>query len=132
MKAGGTLDIDLNATKGPLALKLGDSNGSATYNLDATRIDNSGTFNLTHRGIKLNSGDTDYIDYGTWTGGNNSLDMQVDQDSDGTIDQTVSFDIGNSPPTLTHEANEEATETPDENAEETPTPGRECRRNRNT
>lgn len=111
MKSGGALNIDLDASKGRLGLGLGATNGSGSYNLDVTRIDSAGEDDLTHEGITFAPGDTEYVDYGTWSGGGDALDLQVDHGSDGTIDQTETFE----------NVTVEATETPEESVEATPT-----------
>lgn len=122
MHGGGALDVDLNAAKGQLGLKLDETKGSATYNLDVTRIDTLGESGLTHKDIEIQSGDTEYIDYGTWSGGKDALDVQIDKGSDGTIDQTDTYKQASAEPTSTPEDSIEPTSTREESVGDTPTP----------
>jgi hypothetical protein len=85
---GEEVDFSVDDTTGKLAIK--DTTGTPDmYNLSFTEVDASGTHTFKHNDIPLNPGDTEYIDFGTWTDGG-AVNIGVDQGSNGTIDQTLS------------------------------------------
>lgn len=73
-------------------LTLNNAQGSSgSYNLAVERTDNLGQRTFATEAIPLNAGDTHVLDYASWgntLNGAAPLTIQVDQGSNGTIDQT--------------------------------------------
>jgi hypothetical protein len=66
-------------------------NGTATYGLKNARDSTAGEQVFAHSGIAITTTDTEYIHDGTWNGMNETTG-QIDRDSDGSINQTVTLD----------------------------------------
>ncbi|HJZ88392.1 MAG TPA: hypothetical protein VKN99_24625 [Polyangia bacterium] len=80
------LRIDLQS--GQLAVEIKD-NANTTYGITIRRIDDGGVSEFTHAGATVGGNDTVYLDYAAWGGQGQPLTIEVDQGSDGTIDQTL-------------------------------------------
>jgi hypothetical protein len=63
-------------------------NDSGTYDLEINRVDATGVYTFTHPAISVSAGDTHYLDYGAWDG-SDTMTLNIDEGSDGSIDQTV-------------------------------------------
>jgi len=85
-------EIDLTADEATGRLDLHDTGKQAEkYDLTVTEVDPSGEHSFAHKGIDLQTGATDDIEFGNWNG-QDPLPVGVDTNSDGTIDQTVTED----------------------------------------
>jgi hypothetical protein len=90
--AGGTISANLDTAKGRLGIKIADSKQAAIFNLVISRIDDKTEQNFEGEDLTLNSGDTMYLDYAKWTGNGAKLTIELDNGSDGTIDETTTVD----------------------------------------
>ncbi len=83
---GEELDFSIDEATGKLAVK--DSSGSPDkYDIELTEIDATGSHTIMHKDVKINGGDTEYLNFGAWDAGK-PLMVEVDHGSDGTIDAT--------------------------------------------
>lgn len=57
-----------------------------------SRIDEKTEQTFEGEGLTLASGDTLYLDYAKWTGQGAKLTIELDQGSNGTIDDTATLD----------------------------------------
>ena len=90
---GVRVNLKADRAAGKLAIKLQDATAFAII---VEKIDGSGDQVFYHAGNTLGPNDTAYLKYGMWPGNGMALEMDVDADSDGTIDQTVMLtDDGN-------------------------------------
>jgi len=89
--AGGTISTNLDTTKGRLGIKIADTKQDAIFNLLLSRIDDKTEQQFDADDLTLKSGDTMYLDYAKWTGNGAKLTIELDQGSDGTIDQTTTL-----------------------------------------
>ena len=80
-----TLTNNITNTQLVVSNKAGST--SQTYDMGMHRITNQGETDFRHAQVKLGAGDTQYFSYGTWNSGD--LTMQIDHNSDGSIDETV-------------------------------------------
>lgn len=86
---GGSVSARLDTDKGKLALDARSNTEAAIYSLTMHRIDNNGEQIFGHDKVELQPGDTAYLDYAQWKGDGTPLLLEVDHNSDGTIDQTI-------------------------------------------
>ncbi|MFM7885165.1 MAG: hypothetical protein ACKPCM_00375, partial [Pseudanabaena sp.] len=89
--AGGTINVNLDTTKGRLGIKISESKQEAKFNLLISRIDDKTEQNFEGEDLTLASGDTLYLDYAKWTGKGGSLTIELDKGSDGVIDSTTTL-----------------------------------------
>lgn len=82
--------LNTDSNNGTFAFSNKDA-GNGEYSVSITRISSSGFQPFAHEGIQIAAADTHYFRYGDW---NTSTPMQleIDQASDGTIDQTIELD----------------------------------------
>ena len=90
--AGGTISANLDTAKGRLGIKIADSKQAAIFNLVISRIDDKIEQKFEGEDLTLNSGDTMYLDYAKWTGNGAKLTIELDNGSDGTIDETTTLE----------------------------------------
>ena len=85
--AGGvkmSLKIDDQTKK--LAIQL---TGATAYGIAVQRIDGTTDQFFLHEGNALGPNDTAYLDYGAWSGNGGTMPLEIDLNSDGTIDDTI-------------------------------------------
>jgi len=70
---------------------INSAGSSGTYDLQIERVGTLGVQTFFHRNLTVSSGDTQYIDYSNWSGSNQLL-LQIDHNTNGTIDQTLMLD----------------------------------------
>jgi len=87
--AGQDLQISVDQATGKLRYQSGPAGGS--YDLTVERTAPSGTAQFAHQRVQVQSGDTQYLNYGQWNG-SGTIELTIDQGSDGTIDQVVQLD----------------------------------------
>lgn len=88
VNGGDNLSLSYDPATKQLAVHSSDTDPE-TYDLKVTRIDSSGPEVYTNEDIVLDAGSTEYVEFGDWTG-SGPMDVGVDSNSDGTIDQTES------------------------------------------
>ncbi len=86
-QSGQDISVSVDETTGKLAVKDSASTDES-YNLTVTEEDASGNHTFKHNGVDLAPGNTDYVDFGAWDD-QGALKVEVDQGSNGSIDQTV-------------------------------------------
>jgi Tetratricopeptide repeat len=87
--SGGSVTARLDTDKGQLVLDAKNNVDAGTYSLTMDRIDDAGEQVFGHDQIELKPGDTAYLNYEEWKGNGEPLQLQIDNGSDGTIDQTL-------------------------------------------
>jgi hypothetical protein len=85
--SGGTIHVDLDYDKGQLMLHTSGNDNPVLYDLLVDRYDDKSQQTFQHDGLQLEPTETVYFDFGKWDG-EGELDVFVDAQSDGTIDQT--------------------------------------------
>jgi YVTN family beta-propeller protein len=88
--AGQAVTLTANTTDEKLILD-NSNNGAATYALKIARVSASGEQVFVHSDVAITATDTQYINYGTWNGAD-EVTVQIDQGSNGSIDQTITLD----------------------------------------
>lgn len=87
LDAGGTINVNLEFSKGTLSVSTANSKATATYGLAVERIDDKAEQTFEHDGIELDPGETVYINFGKWDG-KGELSIDIDEQSDGKIDKS--------------------------------------------
>ena len=85
VKQGDTVTMRQEPVSGRLVYSHKDA-GAGTYTVSLRRVLAGGAKEFTHSQVAIGATDTHYIGYGSWTGG--SVTVQIDRQSDGTIDET--------------------------------------------
>lgn len=85
---GVTIDLKVDVPTKKLAVKISSTDGSAAYGLRVHAL-SAGDVVFAHMGNTITSAATVYLDYGTWAGNGTPMTFEVDDDSDGTIEQTL-------------------------------------------
>jgi len=80
-------------------------NKGGEYDLEITWVDTTDEYEFAHNDIAIAAGDTHYFDYGNLDGGN--LTLEIDEGSDGSIDETRELPNINLSQVLFDEAHEE-------------------------
>ncbi|MFN8470234.1 MAG: hypothetical protein U0X20_32065, partial [Caldilineaceae bacterium] len=115
---GATADLALDGD-GALQITFGGTEAPLQYDLALRRIDVEGEALFAHADLTYLPDSVVYVDYGAWEG-EGDVELQVDEDGDGTIDATESF---SDEPALDPGADSEATPEVDPAACE---PGSPC------
>jgi alpha-L-fucosidase len=84
--------VKVDQTKGEFSIRV---EGSPAYNLLMLRLSDTGEEAFSHTGEANLSTDTTIIPYGMWAGNGTPLLLNIDHDSDGTIDETIMADDEN-------------------------------------
>jgi hypothetical protein len=92
--AGKVLTATVDVARGTLVVNNAE-NDAGSYNLEINRTDASGVYTFTHTAIEVSAGETHYADYGAWDGAGD-INVEIDRDSDGTIDDQVELVDDNS------------------------------------
>lgn len=93
---GATINIDLNEEDGDLIMTSDGNTQNAFYSLSVVRYDDDSEQEFYHDEIELEPRDTVYIHYGDWVGEKDGLEIELDWDEDGEIDETIDLtDDGN-------------------------------------
>ncbi len=88
LQGGGTLEVARDMEKGRLSMKATGASGPGAYGFLLDRISEQGGEQIFgHEGIILAPGDTAYFYFAQWTGEGGSLKLEIDRNSDGTIDE---------------------------------------------
>jgi len=90
LKAGEEVDLVVDEATGRLALH-DSGNADDKYDLAVKEFDASGEHSFQHKNMDIKNCATEDIEFGTWTG-QGPLAVGIDQDGNGTIDQTITED----------------------------------------
>lgn len=89
---GSTINLHLDQDRGRLSLSAPGNTQPGLYSLEVDRIGADGEETFSHDDITLEPDDTIYVDYLDWQGEGTDISVEVDEESDGTIDETVEYD----------------------------------------
>lgn len=89
LPAGASADLMLDG-EGALQIAFGGTDVPLQYDLALRRIDAGGEALFTHTDLTYLPDSLVYVDYGAWDG-EGDVELQVDEDGDGTIDDTESL-----------------------------------------
>jgi hypothetical protein len=84
---GSVVTAAIDTDQGNLVLNNAQNN-DGTYDLEINSANATGVYTFTHPAIPVSAGDTHYLDYGAWDG-SDTMTLNIDEGSDGSIDQTV-------------------------------------------
>ena len=85
---GVTIDLKADVPAGKLAVKITTSDGSAHYGIRVHALSTDDVV-FGHMGNAVSSTATVFLNYGTWAGQGTPMTVEIDDDSNGTIDQTL-------------------------------------------
>jgi len=85
---GATVSLELDYEKGRLQLHTSGNTNPSIYALQLTRYTSSESHTYGHDGLQLDPGATAFLDFGTWDG-KGALSIEIDTQSDGKVDQTL-------------------------------------------
>lgn len=85
---GESLTFTFDETDGTLALDSDNGTEDDTYALTLRRVGDDGIATFTNDAVSFGDEDTEYIEYGEWDGNDDSLTFGVDENDDGTVDET--------------------------------------------
>lgn len=91
---GQQIDLQLDHARGRLRITTRNSAGTTSYDIEVHRIDDAGEQVFVHHGNSERSGDTVYLDYAAWKGHGSPMTVELDTNSDGTIDSTATLANG--------------------------------------
>ncbi len=86
---GATINIDLDQEGGDLILTSDGNTQNAFYALAIVRYDEESEQEFYHDEIELEPRDTVFIHYGDWEGEQDGLELELDWDEDGVIDEVI-------------------------------------------
>ena len=89
LPAGASADLALDGD-GTLQIAFGGTDAPLQYDLALRRIDAEGEALFAHADLTYLADSVVYVDYGVWEG-EGDVELQVDEDGDGTIDDTESL-----------------------------------------
>ena len=95
---GATINIDLNQEAGDLVMTSSGNTQNGFYSLAIVRYDEDSEQEFYHDEIELEPRDTVYIHYGEWDGETDNLQLEIDWDEDGIIDELVDLTDDQNPP----------------------------------
>jgi hypothetical protein len=84
---GQTVTGQINPDQGHLVFNT-DQGSSVSYELAVSRVSADGEQTFVHHNVSVSAGDTHYVNYESWDGAGEML-LEIDQGSDGSIDQTL-------------------------------------------
>ena len=82
----------LDPDENELWLTIGGGDGSAEFILEITRFDETGETEFHGEGATVGDTDTLIILYGDWAGDGSPMTIEIDEGSDGSIDDTIQLD----------------------------------------
>lgn len=89
LPGGASADLALDGD-GALQIAFGDTDAPLQYDLALRRVDAEGEALFTHTDLTYLPDSVVYVDYGAWDG-EGTVELQIDEDGDGTIDDTESL-----------------------------------------
>lgn len=94
---GATMHLKVDKVKGTLTLSSSGNTQTAYYDLYVVRYDDDSEQEFYHDEIELEPKDLAILEYGTWKGDADTLDLMIDWDGDGTIDEELELTDDQSP-----------------------------------
>ena len=89
IEAGAEFVVELDTENGQLSINTNNTTEYGIYEIDMYRIDDDGEAWFNNNDIYLEPGDTAYLLYSEWEGPGNSIFIDIDYASDGSIDETI-------------------------------------------
>ena len=89
LPGGAAADLELDGD-GALQISFGGTDGPLQYDLALRRIDGEGEARFAHADLTYLPDSVVYVEYGAWEG-EGDIELQVDEDGDGTIDDSESL-----------------------------------------
>jgi len=89
IESGAEFLIELDTVGGTLSINTNNTTEYGVYEIVMYRIDDEGEVVFQNNDIYLEPGDTTYLKYLEWEGPGNSLFIDIDYMSDGSIDETI-------------------------------------------
>ncbi len=89
IEAGAEFMVELDSKEGRLSINTDNTTEYGIYEIVMYRIDENGESWFNNNDIYLEPGDTAYLLYAEWEGPGNSIFIDIDYGSDGSIDETV-------------------------------------------
>ena len=92
IKAGGEtggqrVDVSIDVKTGTLSVEAKSKDGTSSYEVEITRIDDKGEQVFKHKGVAAGAKDRFVFHYAAWKGNGTKLAVGVDHGDDGTIDE---------------------------------------------
>jgi len=87
MEGGGRINVALNTKDGDLLINAEELKNDGAFALTMTRIDDQGEETFYNDEITLKAGGVVYVYYAEWKGNGTPVDMAIDSNGDGEIDE---------------------------------------------
>lgn len=91
IEAGGSMTLSIDSTNGKIAIASTGNKEDGVYSLYMDRYDDEGVQEFGHDEIVLAPNSTGYLPYAEWEGNDKDLELQIDNGSDGSIDETLTL-----------------------------------------
>ena len=85
------MTLSLDNANGKISISSAGNKEEGVYALYMDRIDDEGVEEFGHDEIVLEPNSTAYLPYAEWEGNDKDLELEIDTNSDGTIDETLSL-----------------------------------------
>jgi hypothetical protein len=89
LQGGGTVKMALDQANGQLAISTSGGQGVGTYALEMVRTDDYDELTFSNDRIRLRSGDTAYLNFGSWKADRDSIPLSIDYGTKGSIDEVL-------------------------------------------
>jgi hypothetical protein len=89
IEAGAEFLVELDTENGQLSINTDNTTEYGIYEIVMYRIDDDGESRFNNNDIYLEPGDTAYLLYADWAGPGESMFIDIDYGSDGSIDETI-------------------------------------------
>jgi hypothetical protein len=89
---GKLTSMGVDSDGGRLKVKSGGSGGENIYDLEVARLSEKGPEVFLHSGIALDEGDAMIVDYSDWEGEGDAMSIGIDENDDGTLDETLDLE----------------------------------------
>jgi hypothetical protein len=89
LQGGGTVKMALDQANGQLAISTSGGQGVGTYALEMVRTDDDDELTFSNDRIRLRSGDTAYLNFGSWKADRDSIPLSIDHGTKGSIDEVL-------------------------------------------
>jgi hypothetical protein len=94
LRGGGTVKMALDQPNGQLAISTSGGDGVGTYALEMVRTDDYDELTFSNDRIPLRSGDTAYLNFGSWNADRDSMPLSIDRGTKGSIDEVMHLTDG--------------------------------------
>ncbi len=89
---GKLTSMGVDSDGGRLKVKSGGSGDENIYDLEVARLSEKGPEVFLHSGIALDEGDAMIVDYSDWEGEGDAMSIGIDENDDGTLDETLDLE----------------------------------------